>query len=132
MAVHHLDLELVLEQEPEHHPPGGVNLWIKYPDATGPIVGFRVIWSGTCINPTGVTGSTSPFSVDKTYDASPDAFNIITINELVTGLRPGTWKFTITTSMWSASCQQDVEADKNLNVNFTYLKGGCGTGLSFP
>jgi hypothetical protein len=82
-----------------------------------------VSFTGNLETPAEGTGETS-FSTQKTIEVTKDAVKPVpSVNRY--NLKPGTWKMTVSTGTWSASCNKTVAADASTSYVFRYNSPNC-------
>lgn len=95
----------------------------------------RVVWTFTPVSLTGITGTSTAFSLDRSYDVFETSVGPSEIwcifNDIAPGLKAGRWKIKAQTPVWGSECEVSLTNGTNV-VNFTQYKTGCGTGLQYP
>ncbi|MFO7722418.1 MAG: hypothetical protein R6V49_04255 [Bacteroidales bacterium] len=82
-----------------------------------------VSFSGNLESGTEGTGETS-FTTQKTIEVTSTAVKPVpSVNRY--NLKPGTWKMTVSTGTWSASCTKAVAADASASFVFRYNSPNC-------
>lgn len=84
---------------------------------------ITVAFSGALETPAEGTGETS-FSTQKTIEVTASSVSPVpSVNRY--NLKPGSWKMTVSTGTWSASCNKVIAADASASFLFKYNQDQC-------